>query len=69
MYEKEIAEIENLIQKQNRWRDQCINLIASENVMSQRARSQAGSDFAHRYAKGHPGERYYRGTSYKVPTY
>lgn len=64
MYEKEIAEIENLIQKQNRWRDRCINLIASENVMSQRARSQAGSDFAHRYAEGHPGERYYRGTSY-----
>ena len=64
MYEKEVAEIENLIQKQNRWRDQCINLIASENVMSQRARSQAGSDFAHRYAEGHPGERYYRGTSY-----
>lgn len=64
MYEKEIIEIENLIQKQNRWRDQCINLIASENVMSQRARNQAGSDFAHRYAEGHPGERYYRGTSY-----
>jgi len=64
MYEKEIVEIENLIQKQGRWRDTCINLIASENVMSQRARSQAGSDFAHRYAEGHPGERYYRGTSY-----
>jgi len=64
MYEKEIAEIENLIQKQNRWRDQCINLIASENVVSKKARSQAGSDFAHRYAEGHPGERYYRGTSY-----
>jgi glycine hydroxymethyltransferase len=32
--------------------------------VSQRARSQAGSDFAHRYAEGHPGERYYRGTSY-----
>ena len=64
MYEKEIAGIENLIQKQNRWRDQCINLIASENVVSKKARSQAGSDFAHRYAEGHPGERYYRGTSY-----
>ena len=64
MYEKEIAEIEHLIQKQNQWRDQCINLIASENVMSQRARYQAGSDFVHRYAEGHPGERYYRGTSY-----
>jgi hypothetical protein len=48
MYEKEIVEIEHLIQKQSRWKDTCINLIASENVMSQRARSQAGSDFAHR---------------------
>jgi glycine hydroxymethyltransferase len=64
MYEKEVAGIENLIEKQNRWRKKCINLIASENVVSRRVRSQAGSDFAHRYAEGHPGERYYRGTSY-----
>ena len=64
MYQKEVSEIEDIIQKQNLWRDRCINLVASENVMSQRARSQAGSDFAHRYAEGHPGERYYRGTSY-----
>jgi glycine hydroxymethyltransferase len=64
MYEKEIAEVEQLIQKQNQWRENCINLIASENVVSQRARSQAGSDFAHRYAEGHPGERYYRGTAF-----
>jgi len=64
MYEKEVIEVEQQIQKQNQWRDNCINLIASENVLSQRARSQAGSDFAHRYAEGHPGERYYRGTSF-----
>jgi glycine hydroxymethyltransferase len=64
MYDKEVGEIEDLIRRQNQWRNSCINLIASENVMSQRARSQAGSDFAHRYAEGHPGERYYRGTSY-----
>lgn len=64
MYEKEVTEIERLIQKQNQWRENCINLIASENLVSQRARSQAGSDFAHRYAEGHPGERYYRGTSF-----
>lgn len=64
MYENKISEIEKLIDSQNRWRDGCINLIASENVMSHRARSQAGSDFAHRYAEGHPGERYYRGTSF-----
>jgi len=64
MYEIEVNEIEHMIQKQNRWREKCINLIASENVLSQRARVQAGSDFAHRYAEGHPGERYYRGTSF-----
>lgn len=64
MYEKEVFEVEQLIESQNRWRDSCINLIASENVVSQRAKAQAGSDFAHRYAEGHPGERYYRGTSY-----
>ena len=64
MYEKEVTGIEHLIGGQNKWRDKCINLIASENVVSQRVRAQAGSDFAHRYAEGHPGERYYRGTSY-----
>lgn len=59
-----LAEIEGLIRCQDDWRRRCINLIASENVMSARARSAAGSDFAHRYAEGHPGERYYRGTTY-----
>lgn len=64
MYEKEVTDIEDLIGSQNDWRNQCINFIASENVVSQRVRAQSGSDFAHRYAEGHPGERYYRGTSY-----
>nr|MBP7323420.1 serine hydroxymethyltransferase [Deltaproteobacteria bacterium] len=64
MYEKQIREVESLIQQQNEWRMRSINVIASENVMSARARAQAGSDFAHRYAEGHPGERYYRGTKY-----
>ena len=64
MYEDKVSEIEQLIENQNTWRERCINLIASENVMSHRARAQAGSDFAHRYAEGHPGERYYRGTSF-----
>ena len=64
MYEEKVREVESLINQQNEWRMRSINLIASENVMSARARAQAGSDFAHRYAEGHPGERYYRGTSF-----
>jgi glycine hydroxymethyltransferase len=64
MYASKISEVEELIHQQDEWRNRCINLIASENVMSRRARACAGSDFAHRYAEGHPGERYYRGTTY-----
>ncbi|MCU0540186.1 MAG: serine hydroxymethyltransferase [Desulfobacterales bacterium] len=64
MHDAKIGDIEALIERQDSWRDGCINLIASENVMSRRARASAGSDFAHRYAEGHPGERYYRGTAF-----
>lgn len=64
MYEQEFNETEKLIKSQDEWRSRCINLIASENVMSRKVRALSGSDFAHRYAEGHPGERYYRGTSY-----
>ena len=56
----------DLINKQDEWRDRCINLIASENVQSKKVRSFAGSDFTHRYAEGHPGERYYKGTNFIV---
>ena len=62
MYERNVSNVEELVQKQNEWRRKTLNLIASENVLSQRARQVMGSDFNHRYAEGHPGERYYQGT-------
>jgi len=62
MYERNVGQIEELVRKQNEWRGSSLNLIASENVLSARARGVMGSDFAHRYAEGHPGERYYQGT-------
>jgi glycine hydroxymethyltransferase len=62
MYEKNVSRIEELTKQQNEWRISTLNLIASENVLSRRAREIMGSDFAHRYAEGHPGERYYQGT-------
>ncbi|KPJ56076.1 MAG: hypothetical protein AMJ42_05775 [Deltaproteobacteria bacterium DG_8] len=62
MHERNVKWIEETVDQQNEWRLNTINLIASENVMSNRARQVMGSDFAHRYAEGHPGERYYQGT-------
>jgi glycine hydroxymethyltransferase len=61
-YLRNLERIEQLVKEQNEWRMNTINLIASENVMSNRARAVMGSDFCHRYAEGHPGERYYQGT-------
>jgi glycine hydroxymethyltransferase len=61
-YQENIERIEALVRKQNEWRMGTLNLIASENAMSRRARGVMGSDFCHRYAEGHPGERYYQGT-------
>jgi len=62
MYERNVQRIEEVVGEQNSWRMNTLNLIASENVLSGRARKCMGSDFAHRYAEGHPGERYYQGT-------
>ena len=62
MYPQHIGRVESLVTEQNEWRTCCINLIASEQIMSRRARAVMGSDFCHRYAEGHPGERYYQGT-------
>ncbi|NPA86485.1 MAG: aminotransferase class I/II-fold pyridoxal phosphate-dependent enzyme [Candidatus Diapherotrites archaeon] len=56
--------VEEIIKKQEEWRSHSINLIASENVMSDRARRVYVNDFMHRYAEGKPGKRYYQGTRY-----
>ena len=64
LYETNIEGIESLIKENEEWRSKCVNLIASENVTSRRVRNAMASDFMHRYAEGHPGERYYRGTEF-----
>ncbi len=65
MLEDQVRDLERIVQSQNDWRLQkTINLIASENAMSERARALLNSDFTHRYAEGHPGARYYMGTDY-----
>lgn len=64
LLDKHVRTIYDYVRLQNEWRIKTVNLIASENVCSNTVRKLAGSDFAHRYAEGHPGERYYQGTEY-----
>lgn len=55
----------DVVRSHNRWRRfECINLIASENVMSPLAESAYLTDMMHRYAEGRPGKRYYQGTKF-----
>jgi glycine hydroxymethyltransferase len=59
-----VGEVFECIRRQEEWRSNCINLIASENVLSPLALRALSSDFVARYAEGHPGARYYEGTRY-----
>lgn len=63
MTEENVRRVESIVRGNDDWRlRRCVNLIASENVASSRARALLPSDFGHRYAEGHPGKRYYQGT-------
>jgi glycine hydroxymethyltransferase len=54
----------SLLKKHDDWRQNCVNLIASENVMSPFCEGLYVSDLMHRYAEGLPFERYYQGLKY-----
>ncbi len=56
--------IRQKVMKHNRWFEECIPMIASENLMSPLAKEMLISDFADRYAEGLPGKRYYQGNIY-----
>ncbi len=56
--------IEGIVERHNLWRRTCLNLIASENVMSPRAERLYVNDMMHRYAEGKPRKRYYQGTRF-----
>jgi glycine hydroxymethyltransferase len=66
----DIRDIEKIVAEQQSWRgEQCINLIASENVQSKAVREIQGNDFMARYAEGKPNQdgqinRYYQGTRF-----
>lgn len=59
-----MEKIIELLEEHNRWRGKCINLIASENVMSPFCEKYYVSDLMHRYAEGLPFKRFYQGLKY-----
>ncbi len=56
--------MDNLLKKHTEWRNQCINLIASENAISPAVKEMYYSDLMHRYAEGLPYKRFYQGLKY-----
>ncbi len=56
--------IENLIKKEKRRQKKVINLIASENFVSEETLKALGSVFVNKYAEGYPQKRYYGGTEF-----
>lgn len=61
----ELNEVIELVKTHTIWRKkECINLIASENVMSPLAMILYMNDMMHRYAEGKPFKRYYQGLKY-----
>ncbi len=51
----------DLLQQHHKWFQECIPLIASENIPSPAVREALTADFGNRYAEGWPGERVYAG--------
>lgn len=56
-------QIEKLLQKENKRQKSVINLIASENYVSDDVLKALGSKLTNKYAEGYPGLRYYGGNT------
>jgi len=57
-------EVEKLIKAEEKRQKSFINLIASENYVSDDVLSALGSKFTNKYSEGYPGRRYYGGQTY-----
>src|SRR6201995_537587 len=66
--ERSLAEadpqIAEAIEHEERRQHEGLELIASENFVSQAVLQAAGSVFTNKYAEGYPGKRYYGGCEY-----
>lgn len=54
----------NAIGAEEQRQEDTIELIASENIVSEAVRTAQGSVLTNKYAEGYPGKRYYGGTQY-----
>ena len=54
-------EISNAIEKEKMRQKEQVELIASENIVSQAVLEAQGSVLTNKYAEGYPGKRYYNG--------
>src|SRR4029453_7232302 len=57
-------QIAELIAQEQRRQESTLELIASENHVSQAVLEAAGSVLTNKYAEGYPGARYYGGCQY-----
>src|ERR1035437_8922111 len=57
-------EIAQAIENEERRQHEGLELIASENFVSEAVLEAAGSVFTNKYAEGYPGRRYYGGCEY-----
>jgi glycine hydroxymethyltransferase len=56
--------VKKIVEDHSKWRRECLNLIASESVMSPLAEKFFVSDFSGRYDEHSGPERHYKGTKY-----
>ncbi|MBA3065705.1 serine hydroxymethyltransferase [bacterium] len=58
---KSDSEVYEIVKKEYRRQEECLELIASENFASYPVLEAASSFFTNKYAEGYPGKRYYGG--------
>lgn len=63
-FKEKDPELWGAIAKEEQRQEDTIELIASENIVSEAVRTAQGSVLTNKYAEGYPGKRYYGGTQY-----
>ncbi len=64
MSKKAVSKVRSVVKRHHAWMDQCLPMIASENLTSHDVREMMATDLSHRYAEGQPSERFYQGCIY-----